>query len=338
MTLTQQPSELDADTSAAPGRHPILRMVVTRLGLGVITVWVVSVIVYWATLVLPGDAATAILGQSATPERLKALTKSLRLDESPLMAYLHWLTGLLTGDPGTSLLNGESVVGLMLPRLLNSAVLVVATALLSTVIGISLGVVLARRRDSILDHATSAVTLAASALPEFVVAVFVVLMFSVKVFHWFPSVSTLNPGEQIWDEPSKMVLPVLTLLIVVTPYAIRMMRAAMIDALNSEYVELAELKGLSSRRILLRHALPNALAPTIAVVGLNFLYLAGGIVLVETVFNFPGIGLSLVDAVNNRDVPVIQFLVLILAVLYVVLNIMIDLAVLLVTPRRRASR
>lgn len=337
-TLTQALPDIDAIAQDAVGRHPLLRMIVKRAALGVITVWLVSIIVYWATLVLPGDAATAILGQSATPERLAVLSRTLHLDQSPVSAYFDWLGGLLTGDSGTSLLNGEPVAHFLAPRMLNSLVLVVFAATLSTFVGIALGVVLARTRDSIADHAISAVTLAASALPEFVVGVFVVLTLSVKVFHWFPSVSTLSPGEHIWDEPSKMVLPLITLLIVVTPYALRMMRAAMIEALNSEYVELAELKGLPSRQILLRHALPNALAPTIAVVGLNILYLAGGIVLVEAVFNYPGIGFALVDAVNNRDVPVIQFIVVILSVLYVVLNMVVDLAVLLVTPRRRTSR
>ncbi|CAB4942864.1 MAG: ABC transporter permease subunit [Actinobacteria bacterium] len=338
MTLTLLNPEFQVNATASSGSHPILRMIARRLGLGVITVWVVTLVVYWATMVLPGDAATAILGQSATPERLAALTRALHLDESPVSAYWHWVTGILSGDPGISLVNGQEVVSLAFPRILNSAVLVIVATLLSTLIGISLGVVLARRRDTVFDHATSGVTLAASALPEFIVAIFVILLLSVKVFHWFPSVSTLNPGEHIWNEPSKMMLPVLTLLIVVTPYAIRMMRAAMIEALNTEYVELAELKGLTSRRILLRHAMPNALAPTIAVIGLNILYLAGGIVLVETVFNYPGLGQELVDSVNNRDVPVIQFLVLFLAVFYVVLNILIDLVVLLITPRRRVSR
>jgi len=193
-------------------------------------------------------------------------------------------------------------------------------------------------RDSWIDHSLSVTALVASALPEFVVAVFVVMIFAVTVFALFPAVSILPEGEQIWNEPTKLVLPVLTLVIVVTPYVFRMFRASLIEALNSDYIEVATLKGARKARQLFGHALPNALAPTIQVVGLNLLYLAGGIALVETVFQFPGIGLTLVSAITDRDVPMIQLLVVLLSVAYVLLNIATDVAVLLVTPRRRLPR
>jgi peptide/nickel transport system permease protein len=164
------------------------------------------------------------------------------------------------------------------------------------------------------------------------------MIFAVTVFTWFPAVSILPVGEHIWDQPTKLVLPVLALVIVVTPYVFRMFRASLIEALNSDYVEVATLKGASTQRLLFGHALPNALAATIQVVGLNLLYLAGGIALVETVFQFPGIGLALVAAITDRDVPMIQFLVVLLAVAYVLLNIATDIAVLLVTPRKRLPR
>lgn len=316
-------------------RHPIARMVATRLASGVLSVFVVSAIVYWATLVLPGNAASAILGQSATPERVAELTERLNLDEPMLSQYWNWLTGAVRLDFGTSLANGQPVTQYLMPRLENSIVLVVVAALVSTLLGLALGAWAALRRDKPVDHGLSVVALVASALPEFVVGVFVVLTFSVAVFHWFPAVSVLPPGVHAWERPAQLVLPVLTLVIVVTPYVFRMMRAATIEALNSEYVELATLKGVSRNRILVRHAIPNALAPTIQVIGLNLLYLAGGIVLVETVFNYQGLGLALVNAVNTRDVPVIQFIVVLLAVFYVLLNIATDLLVLLVSPRKR---
>lgn len=334
--------ELSRPEPAAPQnfsrRHPILHVIAVRLASGVVSILVVSAIVYWATLVLPGNAATAILGQSATPERIAQLNESLHLNDPVLSRYWSWLTDAVRLDFGKSLANGQSVTVYVLPKLENSVVLVVLTAILSTVIGMSAGAWAALRRDRPIDHAMSITALVASALPEFVVGVFVVLTFSVTVFHWFPAVSVLPPGVHAWDRPSQLALPVLTLIIVVTPYVFRMMRAATIESLNSEYVELATLKGVSRNRILVRHAVPNALAPVIQVVGLNLLYLAGGIVLVETVFNYQGIGLALVNAVNTRDVPVIQFVVVLLAVFYVLLNIVTDLLVLLVSPRKRRAR
>ena len=333
--------EVAADV-ARPGKrrnkHPVRDLVVLRALWGIFSVFVVSVVVYLATLVLPGDAANAILGQQATPERLALLRHQLNLDQPVLTGFWHWFTGLLQGDFGMSLTRQQPVWDVVRPNLWNSIVLIVIAAVLSTIIGIVLGVIAASRRDKPVDHVMSVIALAASSLPEFVVGVLVVLVFAVQVFQWFPALSILPPGEQIWDYPNELVLPVLTLVIVITPYVFRMIRASMIESLSSDYAEVAKLKGVGDRRLLFRHALPNALAPSIQVVGLNLLYLAGGIVLVETVFQFPGIGLLLVGAITGRDVPMIQFLVLLLAAFYVVLNILTDVGVVLVTPRRRLPR
>ena len=318
--------------------HPIRSLLISRLATGVLSVIVISIVVYAATLVLPGDAATAILGQQATPERLAQLRSQLHLDQSPV-PVLSWAKAALHGDFGTSLTQGQARVwDLIAPRLANSAVLIVATAIVSTILGVLLGMWAASRKDSWVDHSLSVTALVASSLPEFVVAVFVVMIFAVTVFTWFPAVSILPEGEHIWDEPNKLVLPVLALVIVVTPYVFRMFRASLIEALSSDYVEVATLKGASTSRLLFGHALPNSLAATIQVVGLNLLYLAGGIALVETVFQYPGIGLALVASITDRDVPTIQFLVVLLAIAYVFLNIVTDVAVLLVTPRRRLPR
>jgi peptide/nickel transport system permease protein len=339
MTVAERTAVSRAPSTAVSfaRRHPVAWMVLNRLISGVGSVFVVSAIVYWATMVLPGNAATAILGQSATPERVADLTAKLHLNDPLLTRFWSWFSSALQFNFGTSLATGQPVTDLIAPKLLNSVTMVAVAAVVSTVLGLVLGAWAALHRDEVLDTVMSVLALIASALPEFVIGVFVVLTFSVAVFHWFPAVSVLPPGTAAWDRPSQLVLPVLTLVIVVTPYVLRMMRAATIEALSSEYVELATLKGVSQRRILFRHAVPNALAPTIQVIGLNLLYLSGGIVLVEAVFNFQGIGLALVNAVNSRDVPVIQFIVVLLAIFYVVLNIVTDLSVLAVSPRKRKS-
>ena len=304
-----------------------------------LSVVAVSVFTYLATRVLPGNAATAILGPHATPTALATLRAQLGLNQSTLGGLASWAGDFLSGHFGNSLTqSGTSVTSLVLPDLVNSAVLMALVAVASTVIGVLAGVYAAYRRDSRADDAISVVSLVSSALPEFVVGVFVAFIFSVGWLHWFPSVSILSPGQHIWDQPSKIVLPALALTIVCAPYMVRMVRAAMIEALDSDYAEVARLKGVSPMRLLFRHGFPNALAPAAQVFGLNVLYLAGGIVLIETVFQYPGVGLTLVNAIEARDVTVLQFIVVLLAIFYVALNILTDVVVLLATPRRRAPR
>jgi len=328
-----------ADSTVTGRReHPLLLLTTRRLGIGVLTLFVVSAIVFLATEVLPGNAAYAVLGRNANPARLHALERQLHLDQGLLTQYWTWVSGLLTGKLGTSLANGQPVWGLVEPRLINSAALVVATGVIGTIIGIALGAVAALRKDSWFDHVSSAAALAVTSLPEFVVAIGLIIGFSTVVLHLLPAVSLLPPGTYAWSQPELLILPVATLVIVIVPYIFRMMRAAMIEALESDYVEMARLKGVPEWRIVLTHALPNAMAPTIQVIGLNFLYLAGGVVVVEFVFNYPGIGQGLVFAVQNRDIPVIQFIVLALAAFYVCVNIGSDVVALLVTPRRRIPR
>jgi peptide/nickel transport system permease protein len=318
--------------------HPVRGMLLRRIPLGILSVVFVAILTYLATRVLPGDAASAVLGQFATPEALEALRKELGLDLPLIPGLVAWFGDFVTGHFGNSLASGLPVTDMVIPRLQNSAVLIVSVALASTVIGVLAGVIAAHRRDSLFDDVTSVLALIASALPEFVVGVFVIVVFSVGWLNWFPAVSIIPPDSRIWEQPAKLVLPVLTLVIVTSPYMFRMVRAAMIESLTSDYAEVALLKGASTRRLLFRHALPNSVAPAVQVFGLNLLYLAGGIVLVETVFQFPGIGLALANAVQLRDIPVLQFIVVLLAVFYVTLNIATDLFVLLSTPRRRAPR
>ncbi|HLH67385.1 MAG TPA: ABC transporter permease [Solirubrobacteraceae bacterium] len=319
-------------------RHPIAHMAIVRLALGVVTLFAVSVLIFLATQALPGNAAYAVLGHSATPQRLHALEAQLHLNESLVAQYGHWIGGVLRGDFGTSLANGESVSALIGPRIVNSAVLVFLAGIIGSLLATAMGLIAAARRDGWFDHVSSVGALTVTAMPEFVVGIAVVIIFAINVFHLFPAVSVIPPGTSPLSNVSLLVLPVLTLSVVIAPYIFRMMRAAMIEALESDYVEMAELKGLSRRRILLVHALPNALPPVIQVIGLNLLYLAGGIVVVEYIFNYPGLGAALVAAVSDRDIPTIQFLVLMLAAFYVAVNIVTDMLALWASPRRRAAR
>jgi peptide/nickel transport system permease protein len=324
--------------AASLNAHPIARLVRHRLAVGILTLFLVSVVVFLATEVLPGNAAYAILGRNANPVRVRALEAQLHLNRGLFDQYWVWVSGLFTGNLGHSLVNNQTVWSEVEPRLVNSAVLVFVTGVIGSLIGVVLGAVAALRKDGWFDHISSVVVLAATSLPEFVVAIGLIILLSTVVWHVLPAVSLLAPGTYAWNAPSLLVLPVATLVIVIVPYTMRMMRAAMVEALESDYVEMAQLKGVPEWRIVLVHALPNAIAPTIQVIGLGFLYLAGGVVVVEYVFNFPGIGQGLVYAVNARDVPVVQFIVLILAAFYVVMNILTDVIALMASPRRRIAR
>jgi peptide/nickel transport system permease protein len=333
-----------ADTAPEPVRlpaaqaHPVLTLIVRRVGLGLITLFVVSVVIFAATEALPGNAAQAILGHSAAPAQLRALEVQLHLNRSIFSQYGSWIGGVLTGNLGHSLANSEPVGTVVGPALVNSAILVVLAGLIGSLLGVGLGVLAALGKDSLFDKVTSVIALAITSLPEFVVAIALIILFATVVVHALPAVSLLSGGGYAWSYPSQLVLPVVTLAVVIFPYIMRMTRAATVEALASDYVEMAHLKGLSTRRILLRHAVPNAIPPVVQVLGLSLLYLAGGIVVVEYVYAFPGIGSSLISAVSNRDVPVIQFIVLVLGAFYVLVNIVTDVVALLASPRRRRPR
>lgn len=341
------PAPVPAGQHAAPSRarpvprragHPFRDLLVRRLAIGIVTLFVIAVLVFLATEVLPGNAARAALGRNATPVALHALEHRLGLDRSLVAQFWSWLSGLLTGHLGSSLTSGQPVWGSTWPRLLNSAVLVAAAGIIGSVAGILLGAAAALRRDRRFDQVSSVIALALTSLPEFVIAITLVILLATTVTHVLPAIALIPPGTYAWQVPKQLVLPVATLALVIIPYIMRMTRAAMIEALESDYVEMARLKGVPESQIVLRHALPNAIAPVIQVIGLNFLYLAGGIVVVEYVFNFPGVGTGLVSAVTARDIPVIQLIVLILTGFYILMNILTDVIALLATPRRRIAR
>ena len=322
---------------AAHGHAAGARWVLRRCLLGLLTLFLVSLIVFLATQALPGDVARSILGRSATPESIAALRAQLGLDRSLVAQYLSWLGDLLTGDPGRSLLTQEPVWELLRPRLVNSLVLVALTAIVALPASLALGAWTAIRRDSRFDRTTLTATLTISSLPEFVVGILLIVLLGTTVFQVLPPVALIPPGDTPLQHLDAMVLPVLSLSLLSISYLYRLVRASTIDVLESDYVQMAWLKGLSAREVIVRHALPNALVPAIQASALVLAYLFGGIVVVEYLFGYPGIGAALVDAVGNHDLPVVQFTVLLMAGAYVVVNVVADLLTVLVTPRLRTQ-
>jgi peptide/nickel transport system permease protein len=313
------------------------RLVLRRLGLGLLTLWLVSLIVFAAVLALPGDAATAILGKEATPDRVAALRDQLNLNDSVVSQYFQWLGGLLSGDLGTSAATQEPVSDLLSARVGNSVFLVLVASLVAIPLSLFIGVWTAMHRDRPADHITSTATLVLAALPEFVIGIALVLLFATSVFHWLPAVSLLPPGTHAWEDHEVVVLPAATLVLAVTPYISRIMRGSMVEVLESEYVTMARLKGVPERTVIWRHAVPNAIVPAIQVTALQLAWMAGGVVVVEFVFQYPGIGAALVDAVGLRDMPVVQTVTMLAAGIYVGLNLLADIATILVTPKLRTA-
>jgi peptide/nickel transport system permease protein len=315
----------------------LTRLIARRLALGVLTLFLISLVVFAAVLALPGDAATAILGRDATPERIAALREQLNLNDSVVTQYLDWIGGVLTGSFGESAATQQPVSELLSDRVVNTGFLVFVAAVVAVPLSIAIGVWTAMRRDRPVDHVVSNSSLVLAALPEFVIGIGLILLFATSVFKWFPAVSLLAPDEKAWSNPNVVVLPAATLVLAVTPYISRIMRGSMIEVLESEYVTMARLKGLSERTVIWRHAVPNAIVPAIQVTALQLAWMAGGVVVVEFVFSYPGIGSLFIDAVDNRDMPVVQTITMLAAAIYVVLNLLADLATIAVTPRLRTE-
>jgi peptide/nickel transport system permease protein len=316
---------------------PLLKIILRRVALGVLTLFLVSVLVFAATQALPGDTARAILGRSATPQTLKVLREKLGLDRPATSQYASWLGHIVRGNLGDSLVAQEPVTSLLKGRVMNSAALVFVAALVSIPLSLIIGSVSGLLRDRPFDTAVSLGSLALAALPEFVIGILLIMLFATQVAKILPAVSRVDPNASIWTQTNMLILPALTLVLAVAPYIIRILRASMIEVLESEYVQMARLKGMPENIVLRRHALPNAVIPAIQVIALNLAWLAGGVVVVEYLFNYPGIGSGLVDAVANRDVPVIQAIVLLIATLYVGFNLIADILTILVSPRLRTG-
>ena len=314
--------------------NDILQIIVKRLGLGLITLLVVSIIIFGAVEMLPGDLAQAVLGQSATETSVAALREQLGLDRSAPVRYFEWLGNAVTGDFGTSLINGKPVIDLIGKRFANTLFLAVYAAIIAVPIAIGLGVLAALFRNSIFDRVANVVTLTAISSPEFFVGYILVLFLAVKN-PWFPAIASISDDMALTDKLHRMFLPALTLVLVVTAHMMRMTRAAIISLLASPYIEMARLKGVPQRKIITHHALPNALAPVINVVALNLAYLITGVVLVEVVFVYPGIGQLLVDSVSKRDFAVVTACCLIFAATFIILNLIADIGSILTNPRLR---
>ncbi len=315
------------------GHHPWLR----RLAAGVLTLFVASVVVFAATQALPGDAARAILGKEATPARVAALRQQLDLDKPVLAQYASWLGGVVHGDFGTSLAEQRSVTDVIRDPLVNSAVLVALVALVAFPLSLLFGCLAAMSRRSAGDQVFNVATLTVSSLPEFVIGTLFVILFATSVFHWFPAVALIPPGESPLGHLDEMVLPVATLALAVMSYLTRVVRAAMVEALESDFAQMARMKGMPERLVVRRHALPNALIPAVQAAALMLVWLMGGIVIIEFLFNFPGLGTTLTGAVSNRDVPVIQAVTLTFAFAIVVFNIGADALTTFLSPRLRTG-
>ena len=311
-----------------------LWLIARRMGAAVVTLLIVSMVVFAITAVLPGDAAQQALGQFATPEQVAALRLKLGLDQPGVVRYLHWLLSLLAGDMGTSVSNAMPVSELMAGRVPNTLMLAAVTAVVSVPLALPLGIGSAMGRGGRLDSLLSFIPLALVAVPEFLVATLAVLVFAVNL-GWLSALSYASETHSPLQFLRTYALPVMTLCFVIVAQMARMTRAAVIDQLDSPYVEMARLKGVSPVRIVLRHALPNAIGPIANAVALSLSYLLGGVIIVETIFNYPGIAKLMVDAVSQRDMPLVQTCAMIFCCAYLILVTTADICGILANPRLR---
>jgi peptide/nickel transport system permease protein len=337
-TLLTDPLEEVAPPRGKHGAAAWAVWIARRLGLAVLTLWLVSILVFLATAAL-GDPVRAILGRdyNANPGRVAELEALLNSDASLVSRYFDWLGGLLQGDLGTSLATGLPVSDLIKNSVINSAMLVFLAAVVMIPLAFAIAMISVHYRRRRPDTVIQTILLAMAGLPEFVIGVLLLALFSTTVFHIFPAVTITSPTGHPWDNWKVMVLPTLTLVLWVTPYVSRIVRSSLLEVIDSEYVELARLKGIPENVVMRKHALLNAIVPGIQVIALQLAFLAGGVVVVETLFAYPGMGLELVDAVRNHDVQVVQALSMIIASVYVVVNLIADILSILLTPRARTA-
>jgi peptide/nickel transport system permease protein len=314
--------------------HPLLKLLVQRIALGLILLLAVSFVIFAGVEMLPGDTAQAILGQSATPLALANLREELGLNQPAMTRYVQWLLHALQGDLGKSLTNGTDIAQSIGQRLGNTLFLAACAGAIAVPLAISLGLIAARYNGRWPDKLISGITLATISLPEFVAAYFVIFLLT-QVVHLFQPVSMVFPGMSFWEKLQAVALPVIVLVMVVLAHMMRMTRAAILNVMQSAYIETAELKGLTPMQVIWRHALPNAVAPIISVVVINLAYLVVGVVVVEVVFSYNALGQYLVDHVAKRDLPVVQAVGIIFAAVYIGLNILADVIGIVANPRLR---
>jgi len=323
--------------------HPVLRTVIQRLGLGVITLFFVSCIIFFSMLLLPGNFAYAILGQSATPDTVAAFEHEVGLDKPALTRYGEWISGVVRGDFGKSYADyGSSkprtVATIIAPRLWNTLFLASMAAIIAVPLAVGLGLLAALYRNTLFDRVINALTLTTISFPEFFVAYILMLFLAVKAFPFvghalFHSLSNVSADTPFGERIFRCALPALTLTLVIVAHMMRMTRAAIINLLASPYIEMAQLKGAKRTKVILHHALPNAWAPIVNVIAFNLAYLIVGVVVVEVVFVYPGIGQLMVDSVSSRNIPVVQACALIFAATYILLNLFADIISIITNPR-----
>lgn len=312
----------------------ILRLLVSRVALAAVSLLVVSAVVFAITAVLPGDAAEAQLGQEATAESLAALRQQMGLDVSAPVRYWRWLSGLLTGQPGISIVSGAPVADMIASRLPNSLLLASITAAISVPVALALGIASAMWRGSWFDRMASSGAVAVVSVPEFLVATLAVLIFAVQL-RWLPALSSVSSIESAGQMLRVFAMPVLTLCCVTVAQMMRMTRAAVVDQLKAPYIEMVQLKGASPTRMVLAHALPNAIGPIANAVALSLSYLLGGVIIVETIFNYPGIASLMVDGVSQRDMPLVQTCAMLFCAVYLLLVTLADMCSIVANPRLR---
>jgi peptide/nickel transport system permease protein len=312
----------------------ILSLIARRLVVMLTTLLIVSFIVFSATSLLPGDTATILLGQSATPEAVAGLRTAMHLDDPALLRFVRWLFGLLRGELGTSYANNMAIADLIGPRFINSMKLAGITTVIAVPLALTLGISSAMLRGTLYDRTVTILTIGVISVPEFMIATLAVLLFAVYL-KWLPALSLVSEVHTLFDVLRVYSMPVITLTFVVSAQMIRMSRAAVIETLDTPYVEMALLKGAPRMRIVLRHALPNALGPIVNAVALSLSYLVGGVIIVETIFNYPGIAKLMVDGVATRDLPLIQSCAMIFCVGYLLLITTADIIAIMSNPRLR---
>ena len=310
----------------------IFKIIAQRLALGLLTLFAISLIITFGVELLPGDLAQAILGQGATPETVRVFRLELGLDKPPYLRYLDWLRGMATGDMGVSLSNKRQISELIGIRLSNTLFLGGFAALIAIPLALTLGILAALYRNSLFDRTINTVTITSISFPEFFIAYVLILFFAINL-GWFPGISNISSELSLGDRLYRTLLPAATLTLVCVAHMMRMTRASIINLLASPYIEMARLKGIKPMRIIMRHALPNALAPIVNVIALNLAYLVVGVVIVEVVFVYPGLGQLLVDSVSKRDVPVVQACSMIFASVYILLNLFADIVSIITNPR-----
>ena len=312
------------------------RLIVGRTLVALLTLVLVSVLVFLMIDGLPGDVATRVLGREASADAIARLRAELHLNDPLVWRYLHWIAGVIQGDFGKSLSNSRPIASIVAPRLGNTMFLSLAALVVYAPLLTLTAAIQATHRNRFVDHLLSAITLVVLSIPDFLLGTLLLVLF-VLVVPLLPPVSYVDASTPAGRYVLALVMPAVTLGVVITVHTVRMLRDNLIEVLDSEYVRMAELKGLPRWKVLLRHALPNALVPTLNIVALNLVYLIGGVVIVEKVFAFPGFGSLLVDSVQLRDIPLIEATVLIAAAVYIFANLAADVATILLNPRLRSA-